>query len=100
MKKAEFIQHWEAIEPGQPINIGAIPYKHTGSTFDEDGIRALGSAEFIDQVLSRIKDLLQYENGSTRLAISYSQATDKNTGDLLDSYKAYIQVHQRGPHAR
>ena len=100
MKKTEFIQHWNLIEPNKKLKPCPIAYKHKGSTFDEDGIRILGSPEFIDAVLSRVKDLLDYENGSTRLSISHSEATDKETGRPLGSYKAYIQVHERGEQAR
>ena len=100
MKKAEFISHWNLIEPNQKLSLRPIAYKHKGSTFDEDGVRILGSPEFIDAVLSRIKDLLEYENGQTRLSISHSEATDKDTGRPLGSYKAYIQVHERGQQAQ
>ena len=100
MKKGDFLQHWNLIEPNQKLNIRPIAYKHKGSTFDEDGIRILGTPEFIDAVLSRIKDLIDYENGSTRLSISHSEATDKETGRPLGSYEAYIQVHQRGQQAQ
>jgi len=99
MKKKEFIKHWDLVEPNQELNVRPIAYKHKGSTFDEDGIRILGSPEFIDTVLSRIKDMLSHENGRTRLSISHSQATDRHTGEQLDSYKCYIQVHERGSQA-
>lgn len=100
MNKREFINKWQSIEPNQPIKMQSIRYKHKGSTFDEDGIRILGSMDFIDSVLSRITDLLKYENGQTRLQVNFSQATCKDTGALLDSYKCYIQVHERGGQAR
>ena len=100
MKKSDFIQHWNLIEKDQKLEPCPIAYKHKGSTFDEDGIRILGSPEFIDSVLSRLKDLLDYENGQTRLSISHSEATDKNTGNPLGTYKVYIQVHERGHQAR
>ena len=99
MKKAEFIKHWKMIEPNQPVKPTPIAYKHKGSTFDEDGIRILGSPEFIDSVLSRLKDVLEYENGRTRLSISHAEATDRHTGRPLGSYKVYVQVHERGSQA-
>ncbi len=100
MNKAEVLSHWQQLPENLPLKPNPIAYKHKGSTFDEDGVRILGSPEFIDAVLSRIKDLLEYENGQTRLSISHSEATDKDTGRPLGSYKTYVQVHMRGDQAR
>ena len=61
MKKAEMLQHWQTIPDNQPVNPDPVPYKHEGSTYDQDGIRITGSKAFIDSVLSRLKELLQYE---------------------------------------
>jgi len=100
MKKAEMLEHWQGIEPDQKIKIGVVPYKHQGSTYAEDGIRITGSREFIDSVLSRLKDLLNHENGSTRLQVNYQESKDRATGAPLGSYNAYIQVHERGGEAK
>lgn len=99
MKKEQFLQHLGNIEANQKLNIRPVPYKHEGSTFDQDGIRITGTTEFIDSVLSRLTDLLQYENGSTRLQCVYKESTDRATGAALDSYNCYIQVHRRGREA-
>jgi len=77
-----------------------VVYKHEGSTYDEDGIRITGSKQWIDSVLSRLKGLLEYENGSTRLQVVYKQSTDRHTGELMQSYNAYVQVHERGGEAK
>lgn len=100
MKKREFLDHWRGISPGQPLAPAVVPYKHTGSTYSEDGIRITGRREWIDAVLSRLTDLLAYENTSTRLQVSYQEATDKDTRAPLGSYCAYVQVHQRGREAQ
>ena len=100
MKKAQFLDHWQGIESDQKINISPVTYKHEGSTYDEDGIRLTGSREFIDSVLSRLKDLLNHENGSTRLQVVYKESTNRHTQELLDSYNCYIQVHERGGQAK
>ena len=92
--KSEFIKHWHAIEPQMPLAMKPISYRHTGSTFDEDGIRILGSKEFIDSVLSRLKDLLDAEAVETRLQVNYCQAVDKDNNSL-ESYSCYIQIRQR-----
>ena len=96
MKKQELLKRWRGLKPNQSLEPQPIMYKHTGSTFDEDGIRITGSREFIDTVLSRLKDLLAFEGATTRLQCSYQQATDKATGLPLPSYKCYIQVCMRG----
>ena len=100
MRKAEMLNHWQGIEPNQDININMVPYKHRGSTYDQDGIRLTGSMEFIDSVLSQLKSLLQYENGSTRLQVVYKQSTDRKTQEPIDGYNCYIQVHERGREAQ
>lgn len=96
MKKAEALAHWKALPEGRTLDPAIVPYKHSGSTYDQDGIRITGSQEWIDQVLSKIKDLLLHENGGTRLALSYKQSTDRVTRQPLNSYNCYIQVHERG----
>jgi len=100
MKKAEILSHWNQIEPDQKIKISQVPYKHTGSTYAEDGIRLTGSRGFIDSVLSNLKELLQHENGSTRLQLNYQESKDRETGIPTGSYNCYIQVHERGSEAK
>jgi len=100
MRKSEMLNHWQGIEPNQTIKIGVVPYKHQGSTYAEDGIRITGSTEFIDSVLSRLKDLLNHENGNTRLQVNYQESKDRGTGAALGSYNCYIQVHERGGEAK
>ena len=98
--KAQALRHWEGIKDGGTIAITPVAYKHTGSTYAEDGIRLTGSKLFIDSVLSRLKDLLEYENNDTRLQLVYKQSQDRDTGCELSSYNCYIQVHERGREAR
>jgi hypothetical protein len=96
MKKAQLVNHWESLPENQPIKPSAVPYKHEGSTYDQDGIRITGSEIFIDGVLSRIKDLLQYEHGNTRLQVNYQETVDRYSGQKTGTYNCYVQVHQRG----
>lgn len=100
MRKREFLQHFAGIKPDQKISMCQVPYKHTGSTYLEDSIRLTGSKEFIESVLSRIKDLLDYENGFTRLSTVFQQTTDKDSGILTDKWNCYLQVHERGGEAQ
>lgn len=101
IRKAEMLTHWASLKPQQPIEPAVVPYKHSGSTYSQDGIRITGSREFIDSVLSRLQDLLQYENGETRLHVAYAESTDKSDRTCpLGSYSCYIQVHERGQDAK
>lgn len=100
MKKALFLAHWGRITPNQPIDVTPVPYKHKGSTYDQDGIRITGSREFIDSVLSKLKELLLHENHNTRLQVVYKESVDRGTQAPLGSYNCYIQVHERGGTAR
>jgi hypothetical protein len=100
MYKDEFINHWTSIKPNQEIKISPVAYKHEGSTYAEDGIRITGSTQFIDSILSRIKDLLDYEADGTRLQVVYKESQDRETKESLDSWNCYIQVHERGPEAQ
>ena len=100
MRKNQALKHWNKLETDQALKPVPVPYKHTGSTYDQDGIRVTGSPEFIDSVLSRLKDLLQYENGETRLQLVYNQSTCKKSGLKMDSHNCYVQVHERGNEAK
>ena len=100
MKKAQILDHWQGIERDQKIDINSVAYKHEGSTYAEDGIRLTGSQSFIDSVLSRLTDLLQYENGNTRLQLNYQESKDRETQTPTGSYNCYIQVHERGGQAK
>ena len=100
MRKAQFMEHWQKIEPNQKIKIDSVPYKHKGSTYAQDGIRITGSTEFIDSVLSRLKDMLGHENHSTRLQVNYQESKDRHTKAPMGSFNCYIQVHERGHEAR
>ena len=100
MRKAEFLTHFQSIKANQPVNPEPVAYKHKGSTYDQDSIRITGSRPFIDSVLSRLTDYLAFENGETRLQVSYQQSTDRKTGILMDSWNCYLQVHERGGEAK
>jgi len=100
MRKAEFLKLWQGIEKNQEIKIAAVPYKHSGSTYAEDGIRITGSQPFIESVLSRFTDLLAHENGNTRLQVNFQESKDRQTQRPLGSFNCYVQVHERGGEAK
>jgi hypothetical protein len=98
MKKAEILAHWSSLARQQQLVPRPVPYGHHGSTYDEDGIRITGSRAFIDAVLSRLTDLIAFENSETRLQVSYQPATDRDDRHPLGSWCCYVQVHARGTH--
>jgi hypothetical protein len=100
MKKNEFLAHWASIDSNQKVKPTPVPYKHEGTTYAEDGIRITGSEEFIESVLSRLKDLLRFEGTDTRLQVAYQETKDRATGEPTGSFNCYIQVHERGQEAK
>jgi hypothetical protein len=94
--KQEVIDRWSALGPDHPMRVTPISYKHTGSSFDQDSIRITGSQEFIDSILARLIDLLEYDSNGTRLHVMYTQTLDRKTQELSGSWGCYVQVHERG----
>lgn len=102
-KKKDILQFWRTL-PGvadqKPIPIKAtpIPYNYEGSTYNQDGVRITGSAEFINTVLPKVKDFLGYENPNSKLSLIYRETTpegQRSSGDR--SFAFYIKVKERGP---
>lgn len=54
MRKKQILDHWRELTPNQPLRPSIVPYKHEGSTYDEDGIRITGSEAFIAGVVQRV----------------------------------------------
>ena len=100
LRKEQFLAYWAEMKRRRAIKPRPVPYKFRGSTYAEDGIRITGSRKFVDQVLSRLTDMLRFENDMTRLQVVYKQTTDKESGRPIDSWNCYIQVHERGGEAQ
>ena len=109
MEKKDAIRRWQNLQPDQEIlpHFTPIAADARGSTFGACGIRISGNPEFIDAVLSRIKDLLAAEAGSTRLNLSRQpvKAVSIKSGDSVvdkkwnnadtDAETCYIQIRER-----
>jgi hypothetical protein len=96
-KRADVLQFWQSLRPNQPINITPVSKHHRGTKFRQDGLRITGSPDFINGVLSRLKDLLQYEhNPSTKIEIEYRQI-ENQSGELTSDqiYVCYIHVIEK-----
>lgn len=114
MEKKEAIHRWQMLEDNQPI----LPYftpiaaDAKGSTFGACGIRISGNPQFIDAVLSRLKDLIAAESGATRLSLARSEVKpvsfkngetvqDKKWGNAdTDAETCYIQIRERTARTR
>jgi len=103
MVKKETLQHWRNLPANQPIlkHFAPIPYKATGSRYGACGIRIDGNPEFIDAVLSRLKDLIDGENHVTRLELSRNAVDGAKLGKKFENAGTraeccYIRLHMRG----
>jgi hypothetical protein len=94
--KDEIMNFWKGVQTNMPFALKPISYDHKGSTIQEDGLRITGSKEFIQSVLSRLKDFMIYENPDTKLMVSYRQSPKSLTPGNRNSYTFYLQVKQRG----
>jgi len=101
IQKKDALTLWRTLSDNAELTPAPIPYKHRGTTIDEDGVRICGSKPFILAVLSRLKPLLAFENCDTRLGISFSEITDKDTQEVIaGKFRCSVQVHERGDEAR
>lgn len=100
LRKEAFLAYWAAMKRKRTIKPTPIPYKFKGSTYARDGIRITGSRMFVDQVISNLTGLLGYENDMTRLQVVYKQTVDRDSGQPIDSWNCYLQVHERGGEAQ
>lgn len=109
MEKKVALQRWRELPENIPLldHFTPIPADAKGSTFGACGIRISGNPQFIDAVLSRIKDVLAAEAGSTRLTLSRQsvkpvaidkdgKVQQKNWGNAdVDAETCYIQIRER-----
>lgn len=100
-KKADVINFWQQIRPGMPLDVQPVEKGHLGTRFSEDGIRITGSPSFINSVLSRLKDFLQYNSTpGMKLDVEYREVQGKSGGDPGKKvYVFYVHVLQDQPEA-
>lgn len=109
MEKRIALQRWHDLQENQPIlpHFTPIAADAHGSTFGACGIRISGNPQFIDAVLSRLKDLLAAEAGATRLTLSRQSVkpvairngeaeTVKQWANAdTDAETCYVQIRER-----
>lgn len=97
--KEEIMAYWQNLRADTPIQMNPIEYRHTGSTYGEDGIRLTGSPQFITSVMARLKEILNFESPTTKLAVTYRQTESPSKvamGQGKTSYVFYVASRQRG----
>lgn len=80
-RKADVIDHWKNLQPNMKIQMEPVSEDHKGTRFRSDGLRITGSPQFINSVLSRIKDMAGFEEegmGQFRLDVEYRQIESKS----------------------
>jgi hypothetical protein len=94
--KDEILTFWKSVTDNSPIQLKPVPYNHKGTTIQEDGIRITGTKEFIASILSRMKELINFENNNNKLIISYRQSPKSLIPGNKESYMFYLQIKERG----
>lgn len=103
--KAQVLEGWKELTPDMPMldKMRAIPYKSKGSKYGTCGIRIDGTPDFIDAVLSHLKELIGGENEDTRLQLSRTRVEPLEGHDFgnaeTDAECCYIRLHERGNEA-
>ena len=100
-KKPEILQMWRNLRPNLPLYLTPVAKGGEGeesSSYGEDGIRISGSRNFIAGVLSRLKEILAYENPNSKLRLVFRSADSKDgaMGAEKKSFVFYINVEERG----
>jgi hypothetical protein len=97
--KDHILDYWKTLRSDVPLSLSPISYEHKGSTYGEDGVRITGSPQFIASVLGKLKEFINYESETTKLALSYRQTKSPSlsaVGATKTSYVCYVQVKERG----
>lgn len=107
MTKKETLENWKTMKPNAPMlkHMDAIPYKSKGSRYGACGIRIDGNPEFIDAVLSNLKELTAGESNCYRLELARNRVDGscigKDLPNAVDQAECcYIRLHERGGEAK
>ena len=93
-RRAEILTFWQGLVPDLPIQAKPVEEGHKGTRFRKDGVRITGSSEFINSVLSHLKDMLRYEgNPTSKLDVEYRQIQNKDQEiQNMPIYACYVHV--------
>lgn len=91
-KKSEVLDFWRNLKPNMPIAMEPVSELHKGTRFRQDGLRVTGSPQFINSVISRLKDMMEFEAGDFRLDVEYRQIEAKEA-DANQTPEFVFYVH-------
>jgi hypothetical protein len=98
-KKAEVLDIWKKLRPDLPIYIQPMKDGNDGgpskSSYGEDGIRITGTWPFIASVLSRLKDILPYENDNTKLKLVFRGIDGNKSVPNRQTFAFYLNLQNR-----
>lgn len=99
-KKAEIIDIWNKLRPDLPVYIQPMKDGTKGgptsrSSYGEDGIRITGTWPFIASVLSRLKDVLPYENDNTKLKLVFKGIDGNKAIPNRQTFAFYLNLQNR-----
>lgn len=96
-KKPEILQMWKNLRPNIPIYMTPMVKQGMNNhSYGEDGIRITGSWQFISAILSRLKDLMVYENPNTKLTLAF-RGVDREHDPTQSSFVFYVHSEPRAP---
>lgn len=98
-KRDDIVKMWHALRPYMPLEINPIPWNHMGTRYDNDGLRITGSPSFINSILSRMKDFLDYEmRPGYELDVEYRQVATRQ-GEIKGkpAFVCYVHVVEKPP---
>lgn len=90
--KDEIVSHWNSLTKSNIIPITPKPRDHYGTSLDEDTIRVTGSKEFVDSIMVRLKELLQFETQDTQLDLKYQASKYEHAGGMVPNFHFYYSV--------
>jgi len=94
-KKSDVLQFWRMLRE-LPIFPKPISVRHRGSAYTQDTIRITGTSDFINSILSRVKDFLRFrDNPGIELDVDYRQIVDKYDRPVPSKYVCYIRLREK-----
>lgn len=97
-KKAEVLDFWKSLKPNLPLQMDPVSDGHEGTRFRQDGLRVTGSPQFINSVISRLKDMAEFESEFYRLDVEYRQIEDKTVdADQNPEFVFYVHLVKKDP---
>lgn len=97
-KKDEIIDLWKKMLPDLPVIMEPMSKQADGGTssYGEDGVRITGSWRFIASILGRIKEILGYENPSSKLRLVFKGIdSNRNARSDRQGYVFYVNLQPR-----